>query len=48
VDLVVMGRQPVVQRFHSRHDGVCDAASQRCPCPVVTINHEGVEATWIR
>ena len=47
VDLVVMGRQLVAHRFHCRHDGVCDAASQRCQCPVMTVNHEGVESAWV-
>jgi nucleotide-binding universal stress UspA family protein len=47
VDLVVMGRRPIANRFHCRHDGVCVSTSQRCQCPVMTINHDGVEAVWI-
>ena len=46
VDLVVMGRQDARHRFHSRHDGLCNAASQHCPCPVMTINHAPVRVPW--
>jgi nucleotide-binding universal stress UspA family protein len=46
VDLVVMGRQPVDDRFHDRHDGLCQIASRRCSCPVMTINHAPGQAAW--
>jgi nucleotide-binding universal stress UspA family protein len=47
VDLVVMGRHYQSRRFHNRHDGICDSAAKRCQCPVLTINHEEVEAAWL-
>jgi universal stress protein A len=47
VDLVVMGRQLLSRRFHNRHDGICDSAAKRCQCPVMTINHEEVDAAWL-
>lgn len=47
VDLVIMGRQPASSRFHCRHDGVCASTSQRCHCPVMTINHDEAIAPWV-
>ena len=38
VDLVVMGRQSGAERFDERHDNLCQVASRRCVCPVMTIN----------
>jgi nucleotide-binding universal stress UspA family protein len=45
VDLVVMGRQSGADRFHERHDNLCQLASRRCECPVMTINHTIVHAS---
>jgi nucleotide-binding universal stress UspA family protein len=44
VDLVVMGRQSGADRFHERHDGLCQVASRRCTCPVMTINRTTAHA----
>jgi nucleotide-binding universal stress UspA family protein len=46
VDLVIMGRQEAHERFHHRHDGLCQVTSRQCPCPVMTINHEPAQVSW--
>lgn len=46
VDLVVMGRQDDKQRFHVRHDGLCQLASRQCSCPVMTVNYEPALVPW--
>jgi universal stress protein A len=47
VDLVIMGRSNVEERFHHRHDGLCQLATLHCPCPVMTIKHASAHIPWV-
>ncbi len=47
VDLVVMGRTPASHRFHHRRDGLLQAASNGCHCPVMMVSHAPALIAWV-
>lgn len=48
VDLVVMAHHNAKERLHSRYNGVCDQASRKCQCPVMTVTHTAEHPPWVR
>lgn len=47
IDLVVMGHRERDQRFHARHDGLCQSVTERCGCPVMTVTCPSDVGAWV-
>jgi universal stress protein A len=48
IDLVVMGHHNAKERLNCRYNGVCDMASRKCQCPVMTVKHTAEHPPWMR